>query len=136
SRLRIVLQHLRRLPSINDGNRDIHQNEVRLLRPRLSDALLAIQRLGDRGAERPQDGGIDDAVVFVVFNQQYRLAVRGHESPHTPALASAMELGRCGCGTARNERSAVSARNLRDCSQVSYHLPWKRARCLTLEKIP
>jgi hypothetical protein len=38
-----------------------------------------------------KNGGIDDAVVFVVFNQQYRLAVRGHESPHTPAMAGAME---------------------------------------------
>src|SRR5690349_22077563 len=93
---RIVLQHLRRFPSIDDGNRDVHQDEVWLLRPRLCYSLLAIQRLGHRVAEMAQDRGIDDAVVFVVFDQQYRLAVRGHESPHTPAPASAMELERSG----------------------------------------
>src|SRR5690348_14975241 len=94
--LRIVFEHLRRLPSVDDGNRNVHENQVRLLRSRLGDTLLAVQRLGDRVAEMTQDGGIDDAVILVVFNQQYRLAVRGHESPHTPAQASAMEWDQSG----------------------------------------
>src|SRR3954454_6228942 len=135
SRLRIVLQHLRRFPSVDDGNRDVHQNEVRLFRPRLRNPLLAIQRLGYRVAEMPQDGGIDDAVVFVVFNQQYRLAVRGHESPHTSALAGAMEWERSGVVWLGTKGSAAKRWNLTACSQVSYHLHgsapdvlrWKRS---------
>ena len=58
------------------GNRDVHQDQIRLFGPRLRDPFLAVQRLGDRVAEVPQDRGIDDAVVFVVFDEKYRLAVR------------------------------------------------------------
>src|SRR5881409_650745 len=58
ARLGIVLQDLRRLPPVNDGNRDVHEYEVGLLRPCLRDSLLAVQRLGHRVAEMPQDRGI------------------------------------------------------------------------------
>src|SRR4051812_42506050 len=65
-RLRVVLEDLRRLPAVNDGDRDVHQDEVRLLGPCLGDTFLAVEGLGYRIAEMAQDGGIDDAVVFVV----------------------------------------------------------------------
>src|SRR5438094_2309160 len=125
-RLRIVLQHLRRLPSIDDRNRDIHENEIGLLRSRLRDALLAIQRLCHRVAEMPQDRGIDDAVVLVVFDQQYCLAVRGHESPHTPGPDQRDGV----VGTARRRGKLIP------CSQVSYHATRSYARCPMLGRIP
>src|SRR5688572_8322101 len=77
----IVLQHLSRFPPIDDGNRDVHQDQIRLLRARLGDPFFAVQRLGDRIAEVPQNRGVHDAVVFIVFHQQYRLSIRAHSGP-------------------------------------------------------
>src|SRR5215218_9861109 len=38
----IVLEHLRCFPPVNDRNGDVHQDQVGLLGPGLTDALLAI----------------------------------------------------------------------------------------------
>src|SRR5258708_5134090 len=52
---RVVLENLRGLPAIDDRNGDIHQDEVRLLCPRLGDPFLAVQGLRDGIAEMPQN---------------------------------------------------------------------------------
>src|SRR6476660_966741 len=74
ARHRIVLQHLGRLPSVDDRDGDVHQDQVGLFGARLRDALLAVQRFADFVAEVAQDGGIDDAVVLVVFDEQNRFS--------------------------------------------------------------
>src|SRR5690348_5988024 len=51
ARLRIVLQHLGCFPTVDDGDRDVHENQIRMLAPRLRNTFLAVQRLGDRVAE-------------------------------------------------------------------------------------
>jgi hypothetical protein len=79
----IPLEHLRRLPPIDDRDGDVHQDQVRLLGTRFRDAFLTVECLHDPIAEMLQYGGINDAVVFVVFNEQHRLGVVGHASPQT-----------------------------------------------------
>ncbi len=50
-RRRIVLQHLRRFPPVDDGNRDVHEDQIRLLSPGFTDALFAVERFRDGVAE-------------------------------------------------------------------------------------
>src|SRR6185437_411006 len=66
-RRRVVLQHLRGLPTVDYGYGDIHQDEIGLLGSRLRDALLAVQRLDDAIAEMLENRRVNDPVVFVVF---------------------------------------------------------------------
>src|SRR5690348_12931235 len=40
TRLGVVLQHLRRLPAVDDRDRDVHQDQIRALRARLRDPFL------------------------------------------------------------------------------------------------
>src|SRR6185437_14324615 len=72
--LRIVLEHLGGLPSIDHRNGDVHEDEIRLRRPGLCDAILAIERFHDVIAEVLENSGINDAVVFVIFHEQHGLA--------------------------------------------------------------
>src|SRR3712207_3217327 len=52
----IMLEDLRRLPPVDDGNRDVHQDEVRTFGPGFRDAFLAVQRLAHVVAEMAEDG--------------------------------------------------------------------------------
>src|SRR3982074_781727 len=70
-RRRIMLQHLRRLPAINDRDGYVHQNQIWLFRPGFGYAFLAIERFSYLVTEMLQDGGIDYTIVLVVFHQQY-----------------------------------------------------------------
>src|SRR5688572_16022566 len=79
----VALEYLGRLPAIDDRDGDIHQDQVGLFGACLGDAFLAIERLHDPIPEVLQDGGINDAVVFVVLNEKHRLGVVGHASPQT-----------------------------------------------------
>ena len=91
-----MLQHLRGLPAVDDGNGDVHQDQIGLFGARLRDAFLAIQRLRHCVAEVSQDRGIDDAVVFVVLDEQDSFSVRGHACPHTVRTwIGSDEAGRC-----------------------------------------
>jgi len=78
----IVLEHLRRFPPVDDRNGNVHQNEVGLFCPRLADAFFPVQRFRDRIAEVPEDRGINDAVILVVFHKQDCLPLPVHASPH------------------------------------------------------
>src|SRR4029078_2134649 len=51
SRLRIVLQDLRCFPTIDHRDRDVHENQIRMLASRLRNAFFSVQRLGYRVAE-------------------------------------------------------------------------------------
>src|ERR687896_2581652 len=57
-RVGIALEHLRGFPPVNDGNGDIHQDQVGLLGARLCDPFLTVEGLHDAVAEMLQDGGI------------------------------------------------------------------------------
>ena len=83
TRDRIVLEDLRGLPAVDDRDGDVHQDQVGLLGVRLRDPLLPVERLDHGVAEVPQDGGIDDAVVLVVLDEQDGLAICTHSWPHT-----------------------------------------------------
>src|SRR4029434_3252639 len=50
---RVMLEDLCRFPSVDDGNRDIHEDEIRSLRSGLADALFAVERFRDGIAEVP-----------------------------------------------------------------------------------
>src|SRR5688572_5938878 len=77
----IVLENLRRFPTVDDRDRDIHQDQVGPLGTRLGNTLFAVQRLRHGVAEMPQDRGIDDAVVFIVLDKQDGLSFRAHSIP-------------------------------------------------------
>src|SRR3569833_4001632 len=51
SRLRVVFEYLSGFTSVDHGDGNVHQNEIRRLGPRLGYAFFSIQRLGDRVAE-------------------------------------------------------------------------------------
>src|SRR5437868_8191909 len=68
---RIVLEHLGRVPAIDNGTRDIHQDQIRFFCPSLCYSLLAIQCFRDLIPEVLQNRGIDYTIILVVFHQQY-----------------------------------------------------------------
>src|SRR5450432_1267402 len=82
ARFRIALEHLGRLPTIDHGDRDVHQNQVRAFGARLGDTLLTVERLHNDVAEMLENGRVDDTIVFVVFDQKYCLTTDAHASPH------------------------------------------------------
>src|SRR5690348_3209655 len=82
TRFRIALEHLRCFPPVDHRNRNIHENQIGLLRACLGNAFFAVQGLHDTVAEVLQNRGVHDSVVLVVFNEQHGLQFdAGHSCP-------------------------------------------------------
>src|SRR5215204_2861847 len=90
---RVVLEHLRRLPAVDDRDGDVHQDQVGLLRARLRDPLLTVQGLRHPVAEVTQDGGINDAVILVVLDEQDSLTSLVHAGPRRLLRRDVRRLG-------------------------------------------